>query len=268
MVEGASGGRAVKGGAWDGRRTLYGGLELVAGVLVAGFDDDICGLLCATHDSGAAAGEANGRRGQGLLRLWTGWTTTEGGGAGIWTAARGTGSWLLGRLFWFNRGRGCGRIDGYEAPSALVDDGLLFLLDIEHVPDLLHVVGGDAKADNDGRDGSRGRGLVLVWTDIDVESATTDGDPTFFEWRGHKTGWGWSSVRGRRVVIVFLLYANRGARQVVRRRAKKKTRGGKLLRVVISASAFPGWVHDGGKGIAVCCNRLQRVVAECLSKRG
>jgi len=65
-VQGASGGRAVKGGltgAWDGGRTLYGGLELVAGVLVAGFDDDICRLLCATHDSGAAAGEANGRRG-------------------------------------------------------------------------------------------------------------------------------------------------------------------------------------------------------------
>jgi len=158
-----------------------------------------------------------------LLRLLNGagWTTTEGG---VWTAARGTGSGLLGGLFWFDRGGSSGRIDGYEATSALFDDGLLFLLDTEHVPHLLHVVGGDAKADNDGRDGSRGRGLVLVWTDIDVESAATDGDPTFFERRGHEAGWGWSSVRGRRVVIVFLLYANRGARQVVRRRGKKKER--------------------------------------------
>lgn len=160
-------------------------------MLVAGFDDDICRLLCAAHDGGATAGEANGRRGQGLLdRLRTGGTlrsvvAAESGSGGVWTAARGTGCWLLlGRMLWlwghFDRGRGGGRIKGYNAASALFDDGLLFLLYIEHAPDLLHVVGGDAKADDDGRYGSGGRGLVLVWTDIDVECTTTDGDPTFF----------------------------------------------------------------------------------------
>jgi hypothetical protein len=190
-------------------------------MLVAWFDDDICRLLCAAHDGGAAAGEANGRWGQGLLGLLrTGWTlrdivAAESGGGGVWTAARGTGSWLLlGRLLWlhFDRGRGGGRIEGYNAASALFDDSLLFLLYIEHAPDLLHVVGRNAKADDDGRDGGGNGGLVLVWTDIDVERTTADGDPTFFEGRWHEAGWGGSSVRGRRVVIVFLLYANRGAR--------------------------------------------------------
>lgn len=224
MVEGATWRCAVKLGLWDGGCTLNAGLELVAGVLIAGFDDDICRFLCAAHDGGATASEANGRWGQGLLGLLrTGGTlrdiiATEGGCGGVWAAARGTGSWLLlGRLLlWlghFDRGRGGGRIKGYKAASALVDDGFLFLLYAEHIPDLFHVVGGDAKADDDGRDGSGGRGLVLVWTDIDVEGTTTDSDPTFFEWRWHNARWGWGGVRGRRVVIVFLLYANRGARE-------------------------------------------------------
>lgn len=224
MVEGATWGCAVKLGLRDGGRTLNAGLELVAGVLIAGFNDDICRLLCAAHDGGATAGEANGRWGQGLLGLLrTGGTlrdivAAEGRGGGGWAAARGTGSWLLlGRLLlWlghFDRGRGGGRIESYKTASALVDDGFLFLLYTEHIPDLLHVVGGDAKADDDGRDGGGSRGLVLAWTDIDVESTTTDGDPTFFERRRHKARWGWGCVRGRRVVIVFLLYANRGARE-------------------------------------------------------
>ena len=39
-----------------------------------------------------------------------------------------------------------------DATSVLVDDGLLLLLYVEHVPNLWDVFRGDAKADDDGKD--------------------------------------------------------------------------------------------------------------------
>lgn len=154
-------GKATKS---DGRSALDSRL----GLGVSGTDEDVCGLfLGGAKLLSTTTGKADGGRGEGVCV--GGLRGTGGPGRGDSAGTRGLG------VRW-GRGDGGGHGRGGAAP-ALLDKGLLLLLDGDHGLDLFDgqgVVWGDGEAHDDGGDG-RGAGVVVGDGDVGVEGRDGDG---------------------------------------------------------------------------------------------